>query len=117
MFAYHKGCPPCGRGGASLRRRRMSLRGMLIFRLQPERSVQQVPIVIGVEVRQDRVRSLESDRQHIDGAVVGPFGAALRTRWSAKILMAITLPPPEPVLAEGMADWFLTLDQQGQLAY
>lgn len=38
-------------------------------------------------------------------------------RWSLLIAFGIGMMPPDPAQAEGIADWFLTPDQQGRLAY
>jgi Ca-activated chloride channel family protein len=38
-------------------------------------------------------------------------------RWSLALALALPLLPATPVRAEGIADWFLTPDQQGQIAY
>ncbi|MBB4005632.1 VWA domain-containing protein [Aurantimonas endophytica] len=38
-------------------------------------------------------------------------------RWSFLLALCIGMMPSPPAHAEGIADWFLTLDQQGRLAY
>lgn len=38
-------------------------------------------------------------------------------RWAAVAALVIALPLPPPAHANGIADWFLTPDQRGQLAY
>jgi Ca-activated chloride channel family protein len=38
-------------------------------------------------------------------------------RWAAMAGLAVAVSQPGPVRAEGIADWFLTPDQQGRLAY
>lgn len=38
-------------------------------------------------------------------------------RWAVVAALALTLPAPEGARADGLADWFLTPDQQGRLAY
>lgn len=38
-------------------------------------------------------------------------------RWSAIVLMSVSLGAPGAARADGVLDWFLTPDQQGQLAY
>jgi len=38
-------------------------------------------------------------------------------RWSVILVVALTAAPNDPAHAGGIADWFLTADQQGRLAY
>jgi Ca-activated chloride channel family protein len=38
-------------------------------------------------------------------------------RWAAVVGLALALPLPQPARADGVADWFLTPDQQGRLAW
>jgi Ca-activated chloride channel family protein len=38
-------------------------------------------------------------------------------RWAAVAALALALPAPQPARADGIADWFLTPDQQGGLAF
>lgn len=38
-------------------------------------------------------------------------------RWTAAAVLSLLLPAPQPARADGIADWFLTPDQQGNLAF
>jgi len=38
-------------------------------------------------------------------------------RWAVAVVLVLSLPLPQPARADGLADWFLTPDQQGRLAY
>jgi Ca-activated chloride channel homolog len=38
-------------------------------------------------------------------------------RWVAVAALALAMPAPQPARADGVADWFLTPDQQGSLAF
>lgn len=38
-------------------------------------------------------------------------------RWAAVFVTALVIGQPRPAVADGLADWFLTSDQQGRLAY
>lgn len=48
---------------------------------------------------------------------LGWFRRGWTMRWTAVLMLGLVLPLPQPSHAGGIADWFLTSDQQGRLAF
>jgi len=79
-----------------------------------------------LDAAQARAALAESDQPWLDRGPWLAWPAALlillwfrrgwTTRWAALMALALMLPAPG-ARAEGLADWFLTPDQQGRLAY